>query len=93
MAPHPSYPPLEMLFCNGVCLHTEFSNKTNETMARYSDKILLVEPSINALLDGLIKCIDIIKKNNISDKPPFLLNNNWNEALDTCLKFFKKINK
>jgi len=62
MAPHPSYPPLEMLFCNGVCLHTEFSNKTNETMARYSDKILLVEPSINALLDGLIKCIDIIKK-------------------------------
>ena len=49
MAPHPSYPPLEMSHCNGICLHTEFSNKDNNSMSRYSDKVILSKPSIPVL--------------------------------------------
>jgi hypothetical protein len=91
LAPHPSYPPLEMAHCNGVCLHTEFSNKTNETISSYSDKIILSEPSINGLLDGLKKCINIVKNNNINNEYPKLLNQDWNIALLECLNLTKEI--
>ena len=84
MAPHPSYPPLEMAHCNGVCLHTEFSNKTNISIQRYTDKIILAEPSVYKLLDGLETCIDRIKKNNLSSVPPNLLHSNWDTALGEC---------
>jgi hypothetical protein len=86
MAPHPSYPPLEMAHCNGVCLHTEFSNKTNITIQRYTDKIILTEPSVHKLLDGLETCIDLVKKNKLSSAPPHLLHSNWDTALDECYK-------
>ena len=90
MAPHPSYPPLEMSHCNGVCLHTNFSNKTNKTMSRYSDKVILADPSINSLLEGLENCITLIKNNNISSEFPKLLNDNWNTALADCYDLFIK---
>jgi len=90
MAPHPSYPPLEMAHCNGVCLHTEFSNKTNESIGRYSDKIILAEPSINKLLEGLEKCINIVKTKNISQDFPKLLHNDWETSLSECYEFLLK---
>jgi len=87
MAPHPSYPPLEMAHCNGVCLHTEFSNKTSESMNRYSDKIILAEPSINKLLEGLEHCINIVKSKNISSNFPKLLHDNWETSLSESYEF------
>ena len=90
MAPHPSYPPLEMSHCNGICLHTEFSNKDNNSMSRYSDKVILADPSINSLLENLEKCITLVKNNNISHEFPKLLNDNWDSALAKCYDLFIK---
>lgn len=87
MAPHPSYPPFEMSFCNGVTLHTNFSNKNQKTISRYTDKIIMSEPHINHLLNGMETAIKKVKENNISREPPKLLNNDWNIALEKCYEF------
>lgn len=84
MAPHPSYPPLEMSFCNGLTIHTNFSNKTTETMAKYTDKIIMCEPNILSLLDGMKKAVEKIKINKISDQKPKLLHDDWNISFEIC---------
>lgn len=88
MAPHPSYPPLEKSFCNGLTLHTSFSYKNSESISRYTNKIIMCEPNINSLLEGLEKAIEIIRSNNIHNKNPKLLNCNWNKPLNQCFNFF-----
>jgi hypothetical protein len=84
MAPHPSYPPLEMSFCNGLTIHTNFSNKTTKTMAKYTDKIIMCEPNILSLLDGMKKAVEKIKINKISDQKPKLLHDDWNISFEIC---------
>lgn len=89
MAPHPSYPPLEMSFCNGLTLHTNFSNKNEITISRYTDKIIMCNPNINSLLDGLEKAVKLIKDNNLLNTKPKLLNNDWNTPFEECYKLIK----
>ena len=89
LAPHPSYPPLEMSFCNGLTLHTNFSNKTNESMLRYTDKIIMCNPDIHSLLDGLTQAVIKVKQNKISRELPKLLNNNWEIPFEKILTFIQ----
>ena len=84
LAPHPSYPPLEISHCNGVCLHTNFGFKNSISMGRYTDKIILCDPDINDLIVGLNKCIDIVKNNNLNYQPK-LLYSDWNISLNECI--------
>ena len=53
MSPHPSYPPLEMGACSGLVVTNAFENKTAERMAAFSDRIIAVEPTIEAVAEGL----------------------------------------
>ena len=89
MAPHPSYPPLEMAFCNGLTIHTNFSHKTQETISRYTDKIIMCDPNINSLLDGMEEAVRRIRENKITDEPPKLLNSNWDVPFQQCYDLFK----
>lgn len=91
MAPHPSYPPLEMSFCNGLTLHTNFSNKNEQTIKRYTDKIIMCEPNINSLLSGLEKAVNLIKKNNLENTIPKLLNDNWDIPFNECFESLKNV--
>lgn len=87
LAPHPSYPPLEMSHCNGVCLHTNFSSKNQESISRYTDKIIMSNPDILSLTFGLKKCIDIIKTKSLElQTDPKLFNTNWSIALDKSIE-------
>ena len=88
MAPHPSYPPLEKSFCNGLTLHTSFSYKNLVSISRYTDKIIMCEPNINSLLNGLEKAIKIIRSNSVNNINPKLLNDNWDKPLNKCFNFF-----
>ena len=88
MAPHPSYPPLEKSFCNGLTLHTCFSYKNSVSISRYTDKIIMCEPNINSLLKGLEKAIKIVRSNSVNNINPKLLNDNWDKPLNECLNFF-----
>lgn len=89
LAPHPSYPPLEISYCNGVCLHTNFGSKNQDSISRYTDKIIMAEPNLMSLLEGLEKCIKLVK-NGIEDKPPKLLNSSWDISLDQVIKRIDK---
>lgn len=85
LAPHPSYPPLEIAHCNGVCLHTNFSNKTKTTISRYTDKIIMSEPNLPSLINGFNECLEKIKIGNLRSSPK-LLNENWEIALQPSVE-------
>ncbi len=53
MSPHPSYPPLEMASCGGVVVTNTYANKTATTMARISENILAVDPSVSSIARAL----------------------------------------
>ena len=49
--PHPSYPPLDLAACGAVVVTNSHGIKTS--LARYSDNILTVSPSVDSLKDGI----------------------------------------
>ena len=53
MSPHPSYPPLEMGSCSGMVVTNTFGNKTAERMIAFSERIIAVEPTVEAVVAGL----------------------------------------
>lgn len=90
IAPHPSYPPLEMAFCNGVTIHIAFGNKNKDTIKEYTDKIIMCEPDINSLLEGMEIAINKINNNDVNKNSPKLLHNNWDIPFEQCYHFIQK---
>lgn len=91
MAPHPSYPPLEMSFCNGLTIHTNFGYKTQESISRYTDKIIMCEPNILSLLEGMKKAVTQIRNNDLTDTPPKLLHTDWYIPFSACYRLLKNV--
>jgi len=89
LSTHPGYAPLEMSYCNGVCIHNNYNFKNNDSINRYSDKILMCEPNVISIVEKIIEAIDIIKTNSIMNIPPKLLNEEWDVALTECFNFLK----
>ena len=58
-------------------------------MLRYTDKIIMCEPDINSLLDGLTQAVKQVKQNNISRELPKLVNNNWDIPFEKILTFLQ----
>ena len=44
----------------------------------------MCDPNINSLLNGLEKAVKLIKKNNLENKMPKLLNHNWDVVFNKC---------
>lgn len=86
LAPHPSYPPLEMAACAGVVVTTEFGPKTAEQLAAISPNIIGTSATIDALAQGLADAVD-----RLSDPGGRLLGSRldlpstWTDALHTVL--------
>jgi hypothetical protein len=57
LSPHPSYPPLEMAACGRPVVTTCFANKTAARLAELSPHIIGVEPTLEAISDGLVRAI------------------------------------
>jgi O-antigen biosynthesis protein len=57
LSPHPSYPPLEMAACGRPVVTTTYGTKTAERLAAISPNIIGVEPTIEALAEGLYEAI------------------------------------
>src|SRR5205807_8701042 len=53
LSPHPSYPPLEMAASGGLAVTTAYANKTAEALSAPSRNIIAVEPTIEAMAEGL----------------------------------------
>ena len=57
LAPHPSYPPLEMAACGGPAVTTVFGPKTAERLASISPNIIGTEATIEGLAQGLAEAV------------------------------------
>jgi hypothetical protein len=57
LSPHPSYPPLEMAACGRPVVTTCFATKTAARLAELSPNIIGVEPTIEAISDGLVTAL------------------------------------
>ena len=81
LSPHTSYPVLEMAACGGLSVTTVFATKTREALAAMSDNIVAVEPSIEAMVDGLIKsatCVNSSRRGSAASTLP----RDWGAVLD-----------
>jgi glycosyltransferase involved in cell wall biosynthesis len=58
LAPHPSYPPLEMAACGGISVTTEFGPKTAERLAAISPNIVGTVATIEGVAQGLADAVD-----------------------------------
>ena len=61
--PHPSYPPLDMAASGAVVVTNQCGIKTS--LARYSENIVCVEPSVEGLKDGLSQGAAIVADENV----------------------------
>jgi len=57
LSPHPSYPPLEGAASGALVVTNHFANKTREELARFSDNIIAVDPSVDGVADGLRRAL------------------------------------
>lgn len=54
LSPHTSYPVLEMAACGGLSVTNTFATKTRAALAAMSENIVAVEPTVEAMAQGLI---------------------------------------
>ena len=54
LSPHPSYPPLEMAACGRAVVTTTFANKDQARLEAISPNIIAVEPTLEAIAEGLL---------------------------------------
>jgi glycosyltransferase involved in cell wall biosynthesis len=78
ISPHPSYPPLEMAACGRPVVTTTYRSKTAQRLAAISPNIIGVEPTIEALADGLVEAVERDGR-TIAD-PPFAFPQSWSES-------------
>jgi O-antigen biosynthesis protein len=58
LAPHPSYPPLEMAACGGLTVTTEFGPKTAAALSGISGNIIGTPATIEGLAQGLADAVE-----------------------------------
>lgn len=81
VSPHTSYPVLEMAACGGLSVTTSFATKTGAALAAMSENIVAVEPTIEAMAEGLIRSASRVNKGHrgsAASKMP----RDWGIALD-----------
>ncbi len=86
MAPHPSYPPLEIAACGGLVVTNSFGTKTKRTLEAYSKNIIVANPNIESVVSGLFEAVSRLEfessaSNQILNHHP----SNWSESLADTL--------
>ncbi len=81
LSPHTSYPVLEMAACGGLSVTTTFATKTREALAAMSENIVAVEPTIEAMTQGLIRGASRVNGGH-RGSAAITLPRDWGAALD-----------
>jgi hypothetical protein len=84
--PHPSYPPLDLAAAGAIAVTNIFGAKT--TLARYSNNILCVEPTLEGLKRGIQRATDLSADRLRSSEHH--LNPDWEKALEPVLEYIAK---
>ena len=91
LSPHPSYPPLEMAACGHPVVTTVYGNKTAERLAEISSSIIGVEPTIEAIAEGLLRAMQ--RHSTQAVQPPAMgFPASWAESLsETVPRLFEEM--
>ena len=76
LSPHPSYPPLEMAACGRPVVTTTFANKDQARLRAISPNIIGVEPTVEAIAEGLL-----LAMRRGAGKAEVQLPSTWSESL------------
>lgn len=90
LSPHTGLIPLEIASCGGICIHNKYFTKNEESIKKYTDKILISEPNQIDLMRNLKTAIYLMRNNLISNEPPKLIRNNFKQTLEPCFDFLIK---
>ena len=88
MAPHPSYPPLEMAISGSRVVSTQYQNKTNLT--NYSKNILLADYSVESIVDRIKLAMDISEVERVENLKSSKILNDWNKAFEDVIQKIQK---
>jgi len=81
LSPHTSYPVLEMAACGGLSVTNTFATKTREALAAISENIVAVEPTVEAMVQGLIRSASRVNGGHCGSAASNLPRD-WGAALD-----------
>ncbi len=81
LSPHTSYPVLEMAACGGLSVTNTFATKTSEALAAISENIVAVEPTVEAMVQGLIQSASRVNGGHCGSAASNLPRD-WGAALD-----------
>ena len=85
LSPHTSYPVLEMAASGGLSVTNTFATKTREALEKLSDNIVAVEPTVEAMAEGLIAAAKRVRagRAHVASMP---LARSWSETLDPAAR-------
>lgn len=90
LAPHPSYPPLELSSLGSVVISTKYETKTS--LNRYNNNLLLCDPSVSSVKATILKGAKIDHKTRMNNAKSTTLESDWNKALgNTVAKVLKHL--
>jgi glycosyltransferase involved in cell wall biosynthesis len=85
LSPHPSYPPLEMAACGRPVVTSTFGTKDAARLATISPNIIGVEPTLDAIADGVALAI-----RRGGEAGTIGLPTSWSESLETIVSRLHK---
>lgn len=88
MAPHPSYPPLELASLGAAVVTTSYKTKTDLT--KYCNNIFVQNSTLDSLVDGIKKAGSVSYETRLKNAELASYGVIWNETLD---KLVKKLSK
>ncbi len=83
MAPHPSYPPLELALAGAAVVTSSYGPK--QDLTRYSKNILCVSPDLESMIDAIIRAVQMTDEERISNAACTILPADWQSAFARCL--------
>lgn len=84
LAPHPSYPPLELASLGAAVVTTKYENKTD--LSAYSKNIIITDSTIPALLEALQTAAGIDHQTRTANAKAIALPATWHDALGDVVK-------
>ena len=89
MAPHPSYPPLEMAASGAIVVTTLYENKVDLSM--YSKNILVAEYTIDSILSKIKEALRIDEKTRQINFQQNNILSNWDESFKNTIPYILKL--
>lgn len=88
LAPHPSYPPLELSSLGSAVVSTKY--ETKQDLKRYNDNLFLCDASVSAIKQSILEAVRLDKATRIRNAKATNLESDWTKALEHSISTLLK---